>query len=457
MKLTIIQPAIGKKDDKNYVRTWQMEPLAPAIIASLTPKDVQIVFYDDRIEQIPYYEPTDLVAMPVETFTAKRAYIISSKFRERDIPVVLGGIHPTLVPEEAIKYADSVIVGEAESVWRQVIEDFKNNNSKKIYYAEKTNLIQINPDRSIFEGKNYLPLALVETGRGCVFSCDFCAIFAVHKGSHRRKPIQDVVEEIRSLKQKNVFLVDDNITANVTAAKELFKALKPLKIKWISQATVNIAHDDGLLKLMVDAGCVGLLIGFESLSPENLKIMNKSWNISLQNYHSALKKIRDNGLVLYGTFIFGYNYDSEETFKEVLEFAVKEKFFIAAFNYVMPFPKTPLYKRFEEEGMLVYDKWWLDEKYHFGDVAFKPKSMTTKQLEDRIHDIRNKFYSLNSMIRRMEFKANCKNVFNLALFYSLNYSLRSEIFQKRGLPLGDDKLPVEKLEFKKPMLTITDA
>lgn len=454
MKLTIIQPAIGKKDEKNYVRTWQMEPLAPAIIASLTPLDVELVFYDDRIENIPYDEKTDLVAMPVETFTAKRAYIIASKFREREIPVILGGIHPTLAPEEAIQFADSVVVGEVEGIWSNVIDDFRKNNLKEIYHSEKTNLEGIKPNRHIFEGKNYLPLALVETGRGCVFSCDFCSIYAAHNKTHRRRPIQDIVDEIKSLKQKNVFLVDDNITANVTAAKELFRALKPLKIKWISQSTVNIAHDDELLKLMVDAGCVGLLIGFESLSPENLKLMNKSWNISLQDYHSALKKIRNHGLVLYGAFIFGYDYDSEKTFNDVLKFAIQEKFFIAAFNYIMPFPKTPLYKRFEEEGMLVYDKWWLSEQYHFGDVAFKPKSMTTKELEDRIHNIRKKFYSFPAMMRRMEYEANCKNIFNLALFYSLNLSLRKEIYQKRGLPLGDDSLPIDKIKINKPILTV---
>ena len=454
MKLTIIQPAIGKKDEKKYVRTWQMEPLAPAIIASLTPSDVEIKFYDDRIENISYDEKTDLVAMSVETFTAKRAYIIASKFREREIPVILGGIHPTLAPEEAIQFADSVVVGEVEGIWHKVIDDFKKNDLKELYHAEKTNLEGIQPDRSIFDGKNYLPLALVETGRGCTFSCDFCSIFAAHNKTHRRRPIQDIVEEIKSLKQKNVFLVDDNITANVTAAKELFKALKTLNIKWISQSTVNIAHDDELLRLMVDAGCVGLLIGFESLSPENLKLMNKSWNISLQNYHSALEKIRNNGLVLYGAFIFGYDYDSERTFKEVLEFAIKEKFFIAAFNYIMPFPKTPLYRRFEEEGMRVYEKWWLGERYHLGNVAFKPKSMTTKELEDQIHNIRKEFYSFQSMMKRMEFKANCCNIFNLALFYSLNFSLRKEIYQKRGLPLGDDQVPIEKIKINKPILTI---
>ncbi len=454
MKLTIIQPAIGKKDEKNYVRTWQMEPLPPAIIASLTPSDVELSFYDDRIENIPYDEKTDLVAMPVETFTAKRAYMIASKFKERKIPVILGGIHPTLVPDEAMDFADCVVVGEVEGIWPQIIDDFKNNGLKEIYNAQKTDLKGIKPNREIFKGKNYLPLALVETGRGCVFSCDFCSIYAAHNKTHRRRPIEDIVNEIKSLKQKNVFLVDDNITANVTAAKELFKALKPLKIKWISQSTVNIAHDDELLRLMVDAGCVGLLIGFESLSPENLKLMNKGWNISLQNYHDALEKIRNHGLVLYGAFIFGYDYDSEETFKQVLEFAQKEKFFIAAFNYIMPFPKTPLYKRYEEEGMLVFDKWWLSETYHFGDVAFRPKSMSTKELEERIHDIRRKFYSVSSMMKRMEYKANCKNIFNLALFYSLNFSLRKEIYQKKGLPLGDKELPLEKLRIKKPVLTI---
>ncbi len=453
MKLTIIQPAIGKKSDDEYVRTWQMEPIAPALIAALTPKDTEIRFFDDRVEKIDFDEKTDLVSMPVETFTAKRAYQISAEFRKRNIPVVLGGIHPTMLPEEAADYCDSVVVGEAESIWKNVIEDFKKGRLQKFYHGGKSMFEGVIPDRSIFRGKYYLPIALVETGRGCVFSCDFCSIYAIHNKTHRRRNVNDIVAELKGLKQKTVFLVDDNITANAVAAKELFRAIRPLKIKWVSQATINIAYDDELMREMRDSGCIALLIGFESLNKENLKLMNKSWNIGIETYRKNLRKIREYGFCLYAAFIFGYDYDNEKIFNETLEFTIQEKFFIAAFNYIMPFPNTPLYKRFEKEGRLRYNKWWLDRNYYFGDVAFIPKSMSSEKLQDMVHAIRKKFYRISAIIRRgMEFKANSKDIYRIGLFYYLNLALRKEIYQKKGIPMGDDNIDVENFKLLSPEL-----
>lgn len=280
MKLTLIHPCIGRRLGQPYIRLWQMEPLPPAAIAGLTPPGVDIKFYDDRMERIPYDEPTDLAAISVETYTAKRAYQIASEYRRRGVPVVMGGFHATLCPEEVAQYAEAVVVGEAETLWKQVLNDAERKTLQTYYHSEsRPPLSDIRPDRSIFTDKNYLPIGLVEAGRGCHFVCDFCAVQTVFNHSQNRRPSTDIFSELESLRTKPlIFFVDDNITSNMAQAKDFFRELKRLKIRWVSQASINAAHDEEFLQLIQESGCQGLLIGFESLNPNNLKKMNKGFN-----------------------------------------------------------------------------------------------------------------------------------------------------------------------------------
>jgi len=189
MRLTLVQPAIGRKAGVNYMRTWQMEPLPIALLAALTPKDVDIAFHDDRMEPIPFDRPTDIVAIPVETYTAKRAYQIASEFRRRGVPVVMGGFHATLMTDEVAEYAEAVVVGEAEDIWMDVIDDARSGRLRRMYSSNsQPDLAKVRYDRSIFRGRRYLPLGLVETGRGCRFPCDFCAIQTFFQRTSRHRP-----------------------------------------------------------------------------------------------------------------------------------------------------------------------------------------------------------------------------------------------------------------------------
>ena len=438
MRLTLIHPCIGRRVGERYIRTWQMEPLAPAVLAGLTPRDVEVKFYDDRMEVIPYDERTDLVAISVETYTARRAYEIASEYRRRGVPVVMGGFHATLVPDEVAEYADSVVIGEAEGLWPQVVDDARSGRLQPLYRAPKRpSLAGAIADRSIFLGKRYLPLGLVEAGRGCHFACEFCAIQSYFNSTQTRRPAEEVCDEVRRMKKPLYFFVDDNITSNLDQAKELYRQLIPLKIRWVSQASINVAHDEELLKLLKASGCQGLLIGFESLNPANLKRMHKSFNTMKGGYEVALENLRRHGMRLYVTFILGYDGDSYESLHEVVRFAERHKFYIVAFNHLTPFPGTPLYERLQSEGRLLFDKWWLDPNYRYGMVPYTPAGMTADEVKEGCISARKEFYRWSSIARRSVDSVNAGSLYMGAKFFMINYLIRREVTERRDYPLGD--------------------
>ena len=442
MRLTLVHPAIGRRRAQPYIRSWQMEPLAPATLAGLTPRDrdTQIRFYDDRTEPIPFDEPTDLAALSVETYTAKRSYQIASEFRRRGVPVVMGGFHPTLVPDEAAEYAESIVMGEAEALWPTVIEDFRNGRLRPEYrQSKRPSLSGLRPDRTIFAGKRYLPVGLVEAGRGCHFRCEFCAIQTYFSNTQTRRPTEEIVDEIRRIRKPLIFFVDDNITSNMDQAKAFFRALIPLRIRWVSQASINAAHDDEFLQLIKASGCQGLLIGFETLNPENLRKMRKSFNLMNGGYERALANLRRHGIRLYVTFILGYDDDDGDTLEKTLAFAERHRFYIVAFNHLTPFPGTPLYDRLKMEGRLLYDRWWLDPEYRYGMVPFAPRGISASQVEQRCVEARQRFYRIASILRRsLDFETNSRNWFMWTHFFSINLLFRSEVLQRSGFPLGDE-------------------
>ncbi len=442
MKLTLIKPNIGRMEHSLYVDEGPMEPLQLGILASLVPKDVEVVLYDDRIEEIPYDEPTDLVAITVETFTARRSYEISEEFRKRNILVVMGGIHATLIKEEVMEHADAVVVGDAEGVFCDLICDVKNGNLKPLYEAKEIAIPQdgIITRRDIFENKGYLPITLLQFSRGCKFSCDFCASSFYFKSKHYCRKVEDVVLEIKSQKRKLLFFVDDNIVADFKKAKELFKALIPLKIKWVSQGSINMLEDDELMDLMVKSGCLGLVIGFESINEENLKIMNKRANFKKASnyYKDEIKSLRKWGLQTWAAFTVGHDYDTVLSIKKTCEFAIKNKFCFAAFNILMPYPSTMFYKRLEEENRLLYEgKWWLHEEYRFNHSSIIPKNMLPDDLTKTSFYCRKRFNSFWSIfIRALDFKTNMRSPYRFFTYLVYNPLFRKEVFKKQSMKFG---------------------
>ncbi|EDY20945.1 Radical SAM domain protein [Chthoniobacter flavus Ellin428] len=442
MRLTIIHPCIGRRrGDRGYIRTWQMEPLPAATVAGLTPRDVEVKFYDDRMETIPFDEPTDLVAMSVETYTAKRAYQIASEYRRRRVPVVMGGFHPSLCPDEVARYAEAVVTGEAEELWPRVLDDARHGRLEKFYRStSRPTLSGLRPDRSIFRGKRYLPIGLVEAGRGCHFKCDFCAVQTVFAQSQTRRPAGDILTELAANRhgKKLFFFVDDNITSNLAQAKEFFRALIPLGIRWVGQSSINAAHDEEFLDLLVRSGCQGVLIGFESLNPANLAVMNKTFNTARGGFVQALANLRKHRIRVYGTFVFGYDGDRTESFASTVDFAEEHAMYIAAFNHLTPFPGTPLYRRLAGENRLLYDAWWLDDRYSYNRIPFQPRCMSTEELQRGCLAARRRFYSWKSILRRSIDVVNRANGFMWRNFFLINAMHRGDVSMRDHYPLGDE-------------------
>jgi radical SAM superfamily enzyme YgiQ (UPF0313 family) len=450
MRVTFIHPCVGRRTGQTkYFPTWSLQPLPVASLAAHLPKSVERRFHDDRLEAIPFDEPTDVVFLSVETYTARRAWQIASEYRRRGVKVVMGGFHATLCTEEVERYADAVVVGQAEPLMARILDDVAAGTLQKRYKWDGAfDLSQVRTDRTILEGKKYMPMTLVEFSRGCRFKCDFCAIQSFHKG-HDHRPIGAVVEEVLATRHKDrlVFFIDDNLCSNPEAAKELMRALRPHKLRWVSQTSIDAAWDDELLRLMRDSGCQGVLVGFESLSEASLKGMNKGFNLARGGPAAALERFRAHGLRIYGTFIFGYDGDTAETFATSLEFAKSQGLFVAAFNHITPFPGTPLFDRLRQEGRLFHEAWWLDPTYRYNQIPFRPANMPAEELERRCLEARQSFYGWSSIARRLgNNPALRQDAWMIGQYLGINALHHYDVDRRSGLPLGNEDWTGEYLE-----------
>ncbi|MCP5105033.1 MAG: B12-binding domain-containing radical SAM protein [bacterium] len=427
MDITFIRPNI------NPVRSADaMHPLAISVLLGLTPGAEDVRVYDECVEDIPFDIETDLVAITAQTFTVRRAYEVADRFRKRGIPVVIGGYHPSFMPDEALLHADAVVIGGAEGVWQQVLEDVKNKRLAKIYRgSHSASLKGLKYCRDHFINKRYNKLFPVEFNRGCRFDCDFCSVSAFHGRTYRWRPIDEVTAEIAGGNARYVLLVDDNVFCDRNMTMEFFKALEPLKIEWGCQISIDMARDEQMLRLMAKSGCAVVMIGLESLNNENLRQMKKGANLKNNDYVDVIEKIRSYGIMIYGSFVFGYDFDTVDVFERTVDFALENNFFLCNFNTLNPMPGTRLYGRLKQEGRLVKEDWWLDKKYQYGEVMFHPLKMTPGELKQGCIDGRTKFYKHSSMFKRLlDFKANCRSFSHLALFLAANVVARKEIIRK---------------------------
>nr|NLI49016.1 B12-binding domain-containing radical SAM protein [Propionibacterium sp.] len=446
MRVTLIKPnlgrLIGRRGPVRYVDSGRMEPLQLGVLAGLTPPGVDVRLVDDRMEDVPFDAPTDLAALTVETFTARRAYEIAAEYRSRGVPVVLGGMHPTLDPDEAAGHADALVTGDAESVWGEVLADAAGGRLRPRYDGGTAGVPQdgVRPRRDLFAGKGYLPITLTQFSRGCPYRCHYCATSCFFHATHRHRPVDQVVDELRAQRRRSVFFVDDNITADREAAKELFAALIPLRLRWVSQASIDMLADRELMDLMVRSGCQGHVIGFESLSDASLRGMRKGQNraAAADGYAGAVERLRGYGLQTWAAFTVGHDGDTLASIRATADFALASKFAFAAFNLLMPYPGTPLYAELAAEGRLLYDgRWWLHPDYRFNHAAFVPARMSPGELTAASFECRRRFNAPSSIVwRLLEPRTNLRSPGAMLQYLAYNPLFRREVYKKQDLALG---------------------
>ncbi len=389
---------------KNYISYL----LAIPTLASLTPPRHEIRVFDENIEEIDYTWNADLVGISVRTMFANRAYEISRRYRERGVQTVLGGIHPSMCPEEAQQHCDSVVIGEAENIWAGLIEDAEAGRLKKCYTAESFTKMTDAPVtlRNSLARDRYI-MNVIQTAKGCPFHCEFCSVYVFDGQKIRNRTIENVIAEIEDInsskstyKKKNaIFFADDNIIANKKFAKELFIALKPHNVNWSCQASINISQEDELLGLMRDSGCGAILIGFETVSRKNLEAMQKNVN-QRYNYAEAIKKIQSYGIMVHSAFIVGYDFDSESGFNELIDFVAETNLLMPLINILTPLPGTELFKRFEKEGRLLHTDW---SKYNAMQVVFKHPGLSSEQLTNGYRKIVRSVYSFDAIWKKLNY------------------------------------------------------
>jgi len=407
---------------------FRMPTLGLLRVAGATPPDWTVTILDEKVEPIDFSRPADLVGITGMTPAIDRAYAIADTFRARGVPVVMGGIHVSMNAEEALPHCDAVVIGEAEGLWPRLLSDFRRGALQRLYRHEAFPPLSSlgSPDWSLYDGKRYLPFHCVETSRGCPHGCEFCSVTDYFGGCYRTRPPAEVEDEVRGLRPfegrfilKNVvFFVDDNIAGRRHHARELLTRIAPYQLKWVGQASTTIARDDELLALCRKSGCMGLLIGFETLSREKLKAMRKGFN-SPDHYLDAIRKIHDYEIGVSGAFVFGLDGDDEDVFDRTYEFVQRAKLESPYFSILTPYPGTRLYQRLLAEGRIIDRDW---SNYNTNNVVYAPRGMSAQQLFDGYYRLQNAVHTIPAIVQRFWGTTSKAN-----FWLPMNYGFRRSI------------------------------
>lgn len=425
MKILLVSPAVNASKRTN--KGLRMPQLALYIIEGLTPPGHEVKVVEEEAETLNLDEECDLVGISFMTANAPRSYEIAREFKNRGKTVIFGGVHPTILPDEALQHADSVVIGEAEGVWETVIRDFQLGMLKKKYHNPEPDLGKYVPKNfSRLVQKRLFNIFPIMTTRGCPYNCEFCCVSDLYGKKIRHIPVKNIVRDIVDSGAKNFMFLDDNIIGQPTYAKELFRAIKPLKIKWVGQASISLVKDKELLQLASESGCKALFIGLESVSEKQLKTMRKSIK-EIKDLELALKKINKMGILIHASMIFGFDDDTQSTFKETLRFLVKNKIGTVSFNILTPYPGTQTFCKMQSEGRILTTDW---QYYDHNTVVFKPKKISPVELQVWKTQVRKRFYSISCVIQRL-----LGNLNNPLIYLALNYGHMKQVrIEKKRIP-----------------------
>jgi len=423
-KITFISPRWEKFPHWAY----HLPQLGPLTVAGLTPSDFDVEFVDEFVSPIDFEIDTDLVAITTMTAQASNAYRIADEFRRRGKTVVLGGIHPTILPEEAQAHADAVVVGEAEPVWEKLCRDFEAGRLEKIYSAPGTpsdfcitgqfprrDLLQVEGYTRSFDGSRAIDT--IQTTRGCIYDCEHCNVPAIYGRRLRSRPVDEVMAELDQVEAKNVFIVDNLIYENRKYMMELFRRLEEIDKKWMGVGTLKMADDLDFLEAMARSGCAFLYMGFDHLYEntyeaykkelpghyrEDMKIHDIDYtqdHVKLdREYREKVRIIQEHGIGVFGTFAFGFDNDDESIFERTIDFALGTDLQLADFAIVTPYPKSPLHTRLIKEGRLFDTDW---AHYNGCHVVFEPRNMSRERLVEGWQWAWDTFYGHKTILRRL--------------------------------------------------------
>jgi len=438
-KLLLINPVEKADINISGVPVLSLPPLSLACVAALTPSDWHIKIIDENIEPLTF-EDADLVGFTAMTSNAPRAYKIAAFYREKGSKTVIGGIHASILYEEAIQFVDSVVIGEAESVWQSLIHDFKSNRLKRFYIGEHTSLEKLVKARRGLYSDKYKIKNSVQTARGCPMDCEFCSVTTFNGGKYRQRPVEEVLDELESISSRLIYFVDDNILGYGEKAEQraiqLFRGMKERGIhkRWASQVGIDFANNPEVLRYAQKAGCSAVFIGFESLNEEVLQGMHKVRNLKARvgNYKKIVKRIHDYGIAVIGAFTFGNDGDRNDIFLRTTEFLLDSKMDAQQLTILTPLPGTRLYKRLAQEGRLFRTNYPDDWKYYdFTEAVFKPKHMSPDELKEGVAEIyKHTTLRATSLKRAFYSLLNTKNLYATIISYFFNRGYGSICMRK---------------------------
>jgi len=432
MKIKLIAPHEQREDTLSS--SFKLQRVNLPLLAALTPLCHTVTIVDEAFAPDDTDQDVDLVGITVMTDLVLRAYDIADTYRRKAVKVVMGGIHPTVLPDEALEHADAVVVGEAEDIWPRLVSDAASGQMQRLYRAGKMTDLQClpKPRRDLFpgtKGKGYIPIPIgVETSRGCPYDCEFCSIGRTLGHQYRVRPVQEVIAEIESIDSRHLFFVDDALGLNRNVAKKLFTEMIPLRRLWLGQGTVSLAEDLELLRLMRRSGCLGLLIGFESVQQGTQNEVKKIKNLKI-DFYEAMRRFHGEGFGILGTFVFGFDYENEDVFEQTLEFIMRSRMDSVELRILTPLPGTRLYERLLSEGRLFVRDWWL-RGYPPDTLLFQPKGMTADELISGFARLNRQAYSFGAMTKRFFGMSPWKRtLFGCQVYAVINLFTRKRYFK----------------------------